>query len=152
MRRSVQRFVPGPGTLISRGRGRVSTREDTTAVYTCWRPGATKQSPRLERVSVRYTFFLLCDSGVAASGDWVGGLQWIALLYRHSSRKCAAPRRLSPKPKKESHRPRLNLRRARVSNPLSRPGHLLQSVATRDGWPPAERLPAAWVFQKAAKL
>ena len=83
-----------------------------------------------------FSCYVIRGSPPLATG-W--GLQWIALLYRHSSRKCAAPRRLSPKPKKESHRPRLNLPRARASSPLSRPGHLLQSVATRDGWPPAKR-------------
>ena len=98
-------------------------------------------------VSVWYTFLLLCDSGVAASGDWVGGLQWIALLYRHSSRKCAARRRPSPKPKKESHRPRLNLPRVRAPNPLSL-GRLSQSVATQDGWQPAERPPPPGFFRK----
>ena len=100
-------------------------------------------------VSVWYTFLLLCDSGVAASGDWVGGLQWIALLYRHSSRKCAAPRRLSPKPKKESHRPRLNLPRVRAPNPLSL-GRPSQSVATQDGWPPAEWPCPAHLFASAS--
>jgi hypothetical protein len=106
--------------------------------------------PRLECVSVWYTFLLVCDSGIAASGDWVGGLQWIALLYMHSSRKCAAPRLLSPKPSRESHRPRLNLpSRAWVPNPLSRLGRPLQSVATRDGWPPAERhCPPRGFFRK----
>jgi hypothetical protein len=44
------------------------------------------------------------------------------------------------KPSSGSHRPRLNLpSRARAPNPLRRLGRPLQSVATRDGWPPAER-------------
>jgi hypothetical protein len=38
--------------------------------------------------------------------------------------------------------------RARVPNPLSSLRRPLQSVATQDGWPPAERLPAAWIFRK----
>ena len=93
----------------------------------------------LECISVRYTFSLLRDSGVAHSGDWVGGLQWTALLYTHSSRRCAAPRLLSPKPSRGLHRPRLNLpSRARGPNPLSRLGRPSRSAATRDGWPPAE--------------
>jgi hypothetical protein len=41
-------------------------------------------------------------------GYWVRGLQWTALLYMNSSRKCAPPRLLSPKPSKGSHLLRLN--------------------------------------------
>jgi hypothetical protein len=67
-------------------------------------------------------------------GDWVGGRQWIALLYTRSSRRCAAPRLLSPKPSRGSHRPRLNLpSRTRAPNPLSRLGRPLQGAATQDG-------------------
>jgi hypothetical protein len=40
--------------------------------------------------------FLLCDSGAPHLAIGLGGLQWTVLLYTHSSRKCAAPRRLSP--------------------------------------------------------
>jgi hypothetical protein len=39
-----------------------------------------------------YFFPAMRFRGFAASGDWVGELQWMALLYIHSSRKCAAPR------------------------------------------------------------
>jgi len=70
--------------------------------------GSALRRSTLEYVSVWYTFFLLCNSGGAASGDWVGGLQWIALLYTHSSRKRAAPPLRSPKPNKGSHHLRLN--------------------------------------------
>ena len=79
-----------------------------------------------------------------------GGRQWIALLYTHSSRRCAAPRLLSPKPSRGSHRPRLNSpSRTWAPNPLSRLGRPLQGVATQDGWTPAERpCPPLGFFRK----
>ena len=108
-----------------------------------------EQRPGHECVNVYYTFLLLRYSG-SPSGDWVGGRQWTALLYTHSSRRCAAPRLLSPKPSRGSHRPRLNLpSRTRAPNPPSRLGRPLQGVATPDGWPPAERpCPPLGFFRK----
>jgi hypothetical protein len=70
-------------------------------------------------------------------------------VYMQSSRKCAEPRLLSPKPSKGPHRLRLNLpSRARAANPLSRLGRPLQSVATQDGCP----LPERAVVRSAAVL
>jgi hypothetical protein len=112
-------------------------RVSTALARTC----NAEEAPRSNALASGTLFFCYVIRG-SPPGDWVGGLQWIALLYRHSSRKCAAPRRLSPKPKKESHRPRPNLLTVCAPNPLSL-GRPSQSVATQDGWPPAERPLAA---------
>jgi hypothetical protein len=79
------------------------------------------------------------------SGDWGGGLHWIALLFTNSSCKSAAPRLRSPKLSKRSQRSKLNWP-SKLTEPNSRPARLsrfgrpFQNVAGQDGWQLARRL------------